>query len=188
MALIAPLLLVVAAVALATAAAAVGAGANRLQPDASRALAEAGARGVAVLRPWLPLAVALGAASYIAAALADYMGPVPPDVFVLAFTAVAAAYALPRSLFCTALFEYDLSLREAVSASAAVERMMTRAVVSAWCVVLAPAIFVLALAAMSGIDVVTGAVAAVLLVGAMPAGAALMSTLFREAATAANRA
>jgi len=185
-ALIAPLLLVVTAVALATSSAAVGAGANRLQPDAARALAEVGVRGLAILRPWLPLAAALGAASYVAASLADYTGPVPPDLFVLTFVAIAAAYALPRSLVCTALFEYDLSVRESVSASAAVERMMTRAVVTAWCIVLAPAILVLALGAVSGIDLVMGAVAAVLLVGAMPAAASLMSTLFREAATSAN--
>jgi len=187
-ALIAPLLLVVMAVALATSSAAVGAGANRLQPDAARALAEVGARGLATLRPWLPLAVALGGASYVAAKLADYTGPVPPDVFVLTFVAIAAAYALPRSLFCTALFEYDLSLQESVSASAAVERMMLRAVVTSWCVVLAPAILVLALGAVAGINIVMSAVAAVLLVGVMPAGASLMSTLFRDAATAANRA
>lgn len=185
---IAPLLLFIAAGALATSAAAVGAGANRLQPDAARAFADAASRGVAVLRPWLPLAVALGTASYVAAALAEYMGPVPPDVFVLGFVAIAAMYALPRSLFCTALFEYDLSVSEAVSASAAVERMMTRSVVMAWCIVLAPAMLVMALGALSGIDFVTGAVAAVLLVGAMPAGASLMSTLFREATTSARRA
>lgn len=184
---IGPLLLVIATGALATSSAAVGTGVNRLQPDASRAFGEAARRGVAVLRPWLPLAIALGAASYVAATFAKHMAPVPPGAVELAFAAISATYALPRSLCCTALFEYDLSVSEAVTASAAVERMMTRAVVTAWCVVLAPAILVLALSAISGIDIVTGAVAAMLFVGAMPAGAAIMSLLFREAATAAHR-
>src|SRR5512140_2296357 len=73
---IAPLLLLIATGTLATSSAAVGTGVNRLQPDAARAFAEAGRRGVAILRPWLPLAVALGAASYVAAVFAKHMGPV----------------------------------------------------------------------------------------------------------------
>ncbi len=170
----------------------IGGGGHRRQPPPAgrgpRLRRRVGRRGVAIMRPWLPLAVALGAASYGAAALARHMGPVPPDAAVLAFAAIGATYALPRSLCCTALFEYDLSVREAVTASSAVVRMMTRAVAAAWCIVLAPAILVMALGAISGIDIVTGAVVAVLFVGAMPAGAALMSLLFREAATASHRA
>lgn len=185
---IAPVLLLIAVGALATSSAAVGTGVNRLQPDAARAFAEAGRRGGAILRPWLPLAGALGAASFVAAILAKHLGPVPPGAIILTFVAIGAMYALPRSLSCTAMFEYDLSAHEAVTASAAVVRMMTRTVVTAWCTVLAPAIFVLALGAISGIDIVSGAVIAVLFVGAMPAGAALMSLLFRQAATAASQA
>ncbi len=185
---IAPLLLLIAAGTLATSSAAVGTGFNRLQPDASRAFAEAARRGVAIMRPWLPLAAALGAASYGAAAFSQYLRPVPTETIMLVLAVIGAMYALPRSLCCTALFEYDLSVREAMTASSAVVRVMTRAVAAAWCIVLAPAILVAALAAIGGIDLVTGAVIAVLFVGAMPAGAPLMSLLFREAATAAHRA
>jgi hypothetical protein len=56
-------------------------------------------------------------------------------------------------------------------------------IVSAWCVVLAPAILVALLGAIAGIDAATGAVIAVLFVGAMPAGAAIMSQLFIDAAS-----
>ena len=183
---IGPALLLIAATTLATSSAAVGTGVNRLQPDAARAFAEAARRGGAVLRPWLPLAVVLGAASFVAATLATHMGPVPPGAVVLTLAALSAIYALPRSLFSTAMFEYDLSIDEALTASSAVVRMMTRSAAMAWCIVLAPGILVLMLGAISGIDIVTGAVAAVLVVGAMPAGAALMSRLFREAATSAR--
>lgn len=187
-AFIAPLLLLIAVYTLATSAAAVGAGATQLQPDASRAFAEAMARGVAIARPWLPLLVVLGAASFGTAAVPAHLGNAPRDAIILALIAVSILYALPRSLYATALFEYELSLADALAASTAVVRMMTRAVATAWCIVLAPALLMLALSAISGIDVVTGAVVAVLFVGAMPAGAALMSLLFRDAATAANRA
>ncbi len=187
LALIPPALIVVAVAALATSSAAVGAGVSSLQPDASRAFADAARRGVAVLRPWLPLAVALAVASYAAAALSRHMGPIPADAVVLPLVAISALYALPRGLCCTALFEYDLSMSDALAASSAIVRMMTRAVVTAWCIVLAPAMLALALGAMSGIDIVTGAVAAVFFVGAMPAAAALMSLLFREAAESARR-
>lgn len=186
-ALIPPALIAVAAIALATSSAAVGAGVSSLQPDASRAFADAARRGLAILRPWLPLALALAVASYATAALSNHVGSVPADAVVLPFVAVSAAYALPRCLCSTALFEYDLSMSDALVASSAIVRMMTRSVLTAWCIVLAPALLALVLGAISGIDIVTGAVAAVLFVGAMPAAAALMSLLFRDAAEASRR-
>lgn len=182
-ALIAPLVVAVASLTLATAAAALGVGANQLQPDASRAFATAGLRTSAILRPWLPLAVALGAASYGANGYSSYLGPVPPEAVILALALVGGAYALPRSLYATALFEHDLSVREALRASAAFVRSATRAVATAWCIVLAPAMIVALFGAVAGIDAVTGAVIAVLFVGAMPAGAALMSQIFIDAAS-----
>jgi hypothetical protein len=185
---IAPALVVIAAVALAASSAAIGAGVSRLQPDASRALAEAARRGLAILRPWLPLAVVLGAASYVAALIADHLDLLPPGLTLLAFLALSGAYALPRSLFCTALFEYDLSLEEALATSAAVARAMKGPVVTAWCVALAPALIITALGAITGIDAISGAIAATLLVGSMPVGAALMSLLFHEAASTTRRA
>jgi hypothetical protein len=181
--LIPPLLIVVAALTFATAAAALGVGASQLQPDASRAFATAGLRIVAILRPWLALALALGVASYLADAFSSYLGPVPMEAVILALILVGLAYALPRSMCATALFEHDLPSREALSASSALVRQATRTIVSAWCVVLAPAIVVTLLGAIVGIDTVTGAVIAVLFVGALPAGAALMSQLFIEAAS-----
>ena len=98
-----------------------------------------------------------------------------------ALTAIVAAYALPRSFCATALFEHNLSARDALTASAAVVRVTTRPVATAWCMVLAPAILVGALSALAGVNPATGAVIAVLFVCAMPAGAALMSLLFLEA-------
>lgn len=182
-ALIAPLLVMIAAFTLATAAAALGVGANQLQPDASRAFAAAGLRIIPILRPWAPLAIALGAASYAADAFSRYLGPVPPEAMILGMALIGLAYALPRSLCATALFEHDLSSREALSASAGLVRQATRTIVSAWCVVLAPAILIALLGAIAGIDTATGAVIAVLFVGAMPAGAAIMSQLFIDAAS-----
>lgn len=183
LALIAPLLVIVAAGTLATSAAALGVGANQLQPDASRAFAAAGLRSLAILRPWLPLAVALGAASFAAATFASRLGPVPPHAIILALALVSGAYALPRCLCATALFEHDLSAREALSASAGLVRRATRTFATAWCLVLAPAMIAAALAALTGVDAATGAVVAVLFVGAMPAGAAMMSQLFIDAAS-----
>lgn len=182
-ALIGPLLVIIAALTLATSAAALGVGANQLQPDASRAFAAAGLRIVAILRPWLPLAVALGAASYAADAYSSYLGPVPPEVIILGLALISGAYALPRSLCSTALFEHDLSAREALSASAALVRRATRTIAIAWGVVLAPAIVIALLGGLAGIDAATGAMIAVLFVGAMPVGAALMSQLFIDAAS-----
>ena len=182
-ALIAPLLVIVAALTLATSAAALGVGSSQLQPDASRAFAAAGMRIVAILRPWLPLAIALGAASYAADRFSSRLGPVPPEAIILALALVSGAYALPRSLCATALFEHDVSAREALRASAALVRRAGRTVLLAWCVVLSPAISLALLGALAGIDAATGAVIAVLFVGAMPAGAALMSQLFIDAAS-----
>lgn len=182
-ALIAPLLLFVAVLTLATSAAALGVGSSQLQPDASRAFAAAGLRIVAILRPWLPLAVALGAASYAADAFSSHLGPVPHEAIILALALVSGAYALPRSLCVTALFEHDVSAREALTASAALVRRAGRTVLLAWCVVLSPAITIALLGALAGIDAATGAVIAVLFVGAMPVGAALMSQLFIDAAS-----
>lgn len=182
-ALIGPLLLFVAVLTLSTAAAALGVGSSQLQPDASRAFAAAGLRIIAILRPWLLLAIALGAASYAAGAFSSYLGPVPPEAVMLALALVSGAYALPRSLCATALFEHDVSAREALSASAALVRRAGRTVLLAWCVVLSPAITVALLGGVAGIDAATGAVIAVLFVGAMPAGAALMSQLFIDAAS-----
>ena len=182
-AFIAPLLLFVAALTLATSAAALGVGSNQLQPDASRAFAAAGLRVIAILRPWAPLEVALGAASYAADAFSEYLGPVPPEGVMLGLVLIGGAYALPRSLCATALFEHDLSAREALSASAALVGSATRAVVTSWLIVLSPVIAVAVLGAATGIDAATGAVIAVLFVGAMPAGAALMSQIFIDAAS-----
>ena len=53
----------------------------------------------------------------------------------------------------------------------------------AWCAVLAPAILMAILGGIAGIDTATGAFIAVLFVGAMPAGAAIMSQLFIDAAS-----
>jgi hypothetical protein len=182
-ALIAPLLVIVAALTLATSAAALGVGANQLQPDASRAFSVAALRFVAVLRPWLPLAVALAVVSYAADAFSSYLGPVPPEAIILLLALLSGAYALPRSLCTTALFEHDLSARDALSASAAVVRRASRTIALAWFIVLSPAIIVVLLGAVAGIDATTGAIIAVLFVGAMPAGAALMSQLFIDAAS-----
>ena len=187
-ALIAPMLLLIAVYTLATSSAAVGAGASQLQPDASRAFAEAMGRGMALVRPWLPLVIVLGAASGGIAAIPAHLGHSSRDAIVLVLAAGSGLFALPRSLVATALFEYDLSITDALAASSAVVRMITRPVAMAWGVVLAPALLILALGAIGGIDVVIGAVAGVLFVGAMPAGAALMSLLFRDAATAAHQA
>jgi hypothetical protein len=182
-ALIAPLLVIVTALTLATSAAALGVGANQLQPDASRAFAEAMLRAVAVLRPWLPLAVALGVASYAADTFSSHLGPVPPEAIILALAALSAAYALPRSLCATALFEHDLSARDALSASAALVRRASGIIALAWLLVLAPAIVLTLLGAVAGIDATTGAIMALLFVGALPAGAALMSQIFIDAAS-----
>ena len=187
-ALIAPLLLFVAVLTLATSAAALGVGSSQLQPDASRAFAAAGLRIVAILRPWLPLAIALGVVSYAADAFSSRLGPVPPEAIILALALVSGAYALPRSLCATALLEHDVSAREALRASAALVRRTGRTVLLAWCVVLSPAIVVALLGALAGIDAATGAVIAVLFVGAMPAGAAMMSQLFIDAASQAETA
>lgn len=182
-ALIAPLLVIVAALTLATSAAALGVGANQLQPDASRAFAEAMLRAVAVLRPWLPLAVALGVASYVADTFSSHLGPVPPEAIILVLAALSAAYALPRSLCATALFEHDLSARDALSASGALARRASGIIALAWLLVLGPAIVLTLLGAVAGIDATTGAIIALLFVGAMPAGAALMSQIFIDAAS-----
>ena len=181
--MIAPLLVFVASLTLATSAAALGVGGNQLQPDASRAFAAAGLRIAAILRPWLPLAVGLAAASYAADAFSSYLGPVPMEAIILGLALVSGAYALPRSLCATALFEHDLADREALSASTVLARGATRTIATAWCIVLAPAFLVALLGAVSGIDVATGAVIAVFFVGAMPAGAALMSQIFIDAAS-----
>ena len=187
-ALIGPLLVIIAALTLATSAAALGVGTNQLQPDASRAFATAGFRIIAILRPWLPLAVALGAASYAADRFMSYLGPVPPEAIILGLALISGAYALPRSLCATALFEHDLSARQALSASAALVRRATRSIVVAWTIVLAPAIIIALLGGLAGIDAATGAVIAVLFVGAMPVGAALMSQLFIDAASSIEAA
>lgn len=183
LALIAPMLVAIAAITLAASAAALGVGTNQLQPDAGRAFAAAGARSIAILRPWLPLAVALGAASYAATAYSGYLGPVPPEAIILALALVSGAYALPRSLCSTALFEHDLSTRESLHASATLVRQAPGTIGVAWSIVLAPSIIVALLGALAGIDAATGAVIAVLFVAAMPAGAALMSQLFIDAAS-----
>jgi hypothetical protein len=185
---IAPALVVIAALALAASSAAIGASVSRLQPDASRALAEAARRGLAVLRPWLPLAAVLGAASYAVAVLAEHLDLLSPGLALLALLALSGAYALPRSLCCTALFEYDLSLDEALATSTAVARVMRGPVATAWCFALAPALVVTALGAITGIDAISGTIAATLFVGAMPVGAALMSLLFHEATSTTGRA
>lgn len=181
--LIAPLLVVIAVTTLAASAAALGVGSNQLQPDAGRAFAAAGARSIAILRPWLPLAVVLGAASYAAAAFSDYLGPVPPEAIILALALVSGTYALPRSLCSTALFEDDLSARESLHASAMLVRRAPLTIGVAWGIVLVPSIIMALLGALAGMDAATGAVIAVLFVGAMPAGAALMSQLFIDAAS-----
>ena len=183
LAFIAPALVIIAVATLAASAAAIGVGSNQLQPDAGRAFAAAGARSIAILRPWLPLVVVLGAASYAAAAFSDYLGPVPPEAILLALALVSLAYALPRSLCSTALFEHDLAARESLHASAVIARQAPRTIGIAWGIVLTPSIIVALLGGLAGIDAATGAIIAVLFVGAMPAGAALMSQLFIDAAS-----
>jgi hypothetical protein len=180
--LIAPLLVIVAVGTLASSAAALGVGANQLQPDAGRAFATAGVRGIGILLPWLPLIAVLGAASYVAAMFSSYLDPVPPEVVMLLMAVASAFYALPRSLGPTALFERDLSSREALRASAALVRQAPRRVGVAWGLVFAPSIIIALLGVLAGIDAATGAVIAVLFVGAMPAGAAMMSQIFIDAA------
>jgi hypothetical protein len=183
MALIAPLLVIVAIGTLATSAAALGVGTNQLQPDAGRAFAAAGARSIAIQRPGLPLMAVLGAASYAAAAVSDDLGPVPPEAIIPALALVSGVYALPRSLSSTALFEHDLSARESSRASATLVRRAPLTIGVAWGIVLAPSILIALLGALAGIDAATGAIIAVLFVGAMPAGAAMMSQLFIDGAS-----
>lgn len=183
LALIAPLLVVIAVFTLATSAAALGVGANQLQPEAGRAFAQALVRSIGILRPWLPLAITLGAASYVTATFSGDLGPVPPEAIILGLALISLIYAQPRSLHATAMFEHDLSSREALSASAGLARLAGRTVTLAWCAVLAPAILMTILGGIAGIDTATGAFIAVLFVGAMPAGAAIMSQLFIDAAS-----
>ena len=52
-----------------------------------------------------------------------------------------------------------------------------------WLLVLAPAIVLTLLGAIAGIDATTGAIIALMFVGALPAGAALMSQIFIDAAS-----
>ena len=181
---IGPVLLLIAVGTLAAAAAAVADSANHLQPDAARAFAEAARSAVAIVRPWVRLLAALAVASYPAAAFSHDLGPLPSRAIILAFAVIGAAYALPRSFYCAAVFEHRLSARDALRVSSTLVRASTRSVVAAWCIVLAPAILITALGAFAGIDAPTGAVIAVLLAVAMPAGAALMSQIFLEVASA----
>jgi hypothetical protein len=181
--LIAPLLVLIAVGTLAASAAALGVGANQLQPDAGRAFGAAAGRSIGILLPWLPLIALLGTASYVAATFSSYLGPVPPEAVILMMAAAGGFYALPRSLGPTALFEHDLTSREALHASAVVVRQAPRTIGIAWGIVLAPSLIVALLGALAGIDAATGAIIAVLFVGAMPAGAALMSQLFIDAAS-----
>lgn len=186
---IGPVLLLIALCTLAAAAAAVADSANHLQPDAAHAFAATARSAVAIIRPWSRLLVALAIASYPAAAFGHDLGPVPSRAIILAFAAISAAYALPRSFYCAAIFEHGLSARDALRVSSTLVHASTRPVVAAWCIVLAPAILIAMLGAFAGIDAPTGAVIAVLLAGAMPVGAALMSQIFLEVASAleANR-
>jgi hypothetical protein len=165
-----------------TAAAALGSAANQLQPDAVSAFLAVLRRGLAVLRPWLPLLVALGVGGYAADFGARYMGPAPHGLLVLALAAVAGAYAFPRALYAAALFDMDASSKQALSASAAITRVEGKRLRFVWTVLLVPTAISSMLALFGGFDPVSGAVIAFVFVVTMPVGASLMSLVFVDAA------
>jgi hypothetical protein len=179
--LIAPLVTLTALATLAAAGAALGDASNHLQPDASRAFAAAGRRAIRLLLPWLPLVIGLWAASYAAAAFAEYLGPMPHSVIVLVLAAGAAWYAFPRSMCMPAVFEHDVTSRQSAAASTALVHASRRRVGLAWAIALAPAIATALLAVAGGFDAVSGALVAMFFVAAMPFAAAMMSLLFADA-------
>lgn len=183
LAFMAPLLVIVCVATFAASCAAFGSATNHLQPDAGSAYAAAARRAFPLLKPWLLLVVALWTASYVAATFVGYIDPVPHVVVPLVLIVVSAFYAFPRSLSASAMFDQDLSSREAVAASAAIVRMQSGRVALAWGLALVPAIVVGGMGMLAGFDTINASLAAFFFAGAMPFAAAMMSLLFSEAAT-----
>ena len=185
-AFIAPLVTIIAVMTLGTCEAALSNVSTGLQPDAANAGRAAAWRTVPLLRPWLLLAGTLFAASLAVGLAAPHFGPVPPMVAVPLLITVAAFYAYPRSLYTAALFERDMTSRDATRVSV---RLVDRAgsrVAKAWAVVAAPATLIAALCALAGFDFVAGAIVVFFFVGALPVAAVLMSLLFIDAASSAE--
>ena len=187
-ALIGPLVTIVAVMTLATCEAALSNVSSGLQPDAATAARTAVWRTPPVLRAWLPLAAFAAIASVGAWFAAPYMGPVPVLALVPPIVAIAALYAYPRSLQIAAIFEHDATARDAVRLSATLVNRADGRVWKAWAAVCAPATVIALMTAATRFDAVAGALVVFFFVAALPAAAVLMSLIFVDTASGASGA
>jgi hypothetical protein len=184
--LIAPLVALVAIMTLGACEAALSNVASGLQPDAGTAAKTAAWRTVPLMRPWLLLLALLFSGALIAAYTTDWWGPIPGVAVVPPLVALAALYAYPRSLYTAALFEHDLSSRDALRVSVRLVDSAGGRLWKAWAPACAPAAVIALLTAIAGFDAVAGALVAFFFVAALPAAAVLMSLLFVDTASSAE--
>ena len=186
--LIAPLVAVVAILTLGTCEAALSNVSSGLQPDAATAARTAAWHAIPLLRPWLLLIAMLFSGSLIAAYTSPWFGPMPGVAVVPVLVALAALYSYPRSLYTAALFEHDVSSRDALRVSARLVHRAGGRAWKAWGAVCAPATIIALMTAIAGFDAVAGALVAFFFVGALPAAAVLMSLIFVDTASGAAAA
>ncbi|MEX2245353.1 MAG: hypothetical protein WEC75_01585 [Dehalococcoidia bacterium] len=180
-ALIAPIVLLFAALTMATAAEAFRRVVENLEPDAALSFGRILPLAATVLRPWVPLTTTLGIGT---GALTLYGEDVPSLVvacIALALIAVSGFYALPRSFVCAALVTQRATSREAEAGSAALVRGAPGKIARGWAIALAPSMFVAMLAIVSGMGPIAIALAALVFVGSTPVVAVMMSLLFFDA-------
>jgi hypothetical protein len=179
-ALVAPMVLLLAALTLSTATMAFCRATENLQPDASEAMARLVSRPMAFARAWLPMVIALFIAGLALQIAGDRLAAWR-FALVMALVALGALYVFSHSYYAVSLVTQRATVHEAeMVATVLLGRTATLAAV-AWLPVLAPTLFVTLIAQITGFGVVSTAIVAFVAVMSMPAAAAVMSLLFFDA-------
>lgn len=179
-ALIAPAVIIVAALTLATAAEAFARMSENLQPDAAEAFKTIFVRVAAHLQPWLRLAAMLFVAVMVLRIAGGRIGLWPNIAAGAALFSLSVAYAFWRSLYGIALVAGVRSPRDAVAVSVALVRAARTLVVEAWLCAALPTIAVGTIGVAAGFGAASAGVAALVAVASMPVAAAMLSLIFAE--------
>lgn len=176
-ALVAPTVVVMAALTMSAATLAFCRATENLQPDAADALASVASRLLAFLRAWWPPAAALFAAGLGLQLFHDQL-TTWRFAIVIGLAALSTLYAFSRSFYAVSLVTQDVSAREAEVVATALLGRTAALAAMAWLPVLAPSLLMLLIAQIAGFGAASTAVATFALVISMPAAAAVMSLLF----------
>lgn len=184
-ALIAPAVMLVAAVTFATTSEAFARGAENLQPDAGAALRAIASRLGAHIGPCVRLSLALFVSVLSMRLFAGDLGFWPVAGLSVALFLAAALYVYPRSLYAAALVAGVSAPRDAAVVSATLVRANGGAVLGVWVIAGLPAAIVALIGLASGFAPASAGIAALVAVASIPLVGCMLSTLFVDASTRA---